>query len=228
MLHPKTVDCAVFIQCGFSQSYCILTRHTIYWHDPQSLLINWMIRHMTKNGRHTMYQLWYGISTKELVKVWNFCCSTIPYLSIFEPNKSQTHTHRFCRAEPNSENPDSWELSSQTSCLTYQCFIVSVRTYGHGQSWTVTKCWASFCSFWRPSCLVMFSQLTWNVCRLRACFPACWQKYYAICAWRRHMTSDEKWRHAQMYCTMRSSSCAAELWKTCGRYFVPFNDCPWQ
>ena len=39
-----------FIQCGFSQPYCKLNTHTIYHHDPQSLLVNLIIliiKHMT-------------------------------------------------------------------------------------------------------------------------------------------------------------------------------------
>ena len=41
VLHPKYIV-QFFTQCGFSQSYYMLTRHTIYQHDPQSLLIKLM------------------------------------------------------------------------------------------------------------------------------------------------------------------------------------------
>ena len=45
VLHPKRVQNALFRR--LSRLYCMLTTHTIYQHDPQSLLIILIIKHMT-------------------------------------------------------------------------------------------------------------------------------------------------------------------------------------
>ena len=89
----------------------------------------------------------------------------MPHGSMLEPNKSQAHVCRFCRAEQNgvfggplglgTENGNGWELSSQTLWLTSQDIVFSTYTHYHSSLSSVQLKLSRLCQepyFRQPSC----------------------------------------------------------------------------
>ena len=79
---------------AISWPWSMLSTHTTYQHNPQSLLINLIMMimyHVTVTCDTTigLIATWFSktvrqiISTKLRVKVWNFSSETMPYRSIF-------------------------------------------------------------------------------------------------------------------------------------------------